>query len=175
MTRMRTIAALLASALLTACASYDGRGLEPGRSDHMDVLRLMGPPAQQWDDADGGRQLAYPRGPAGVHTYMVRIDAAGKLASIENVLKEERFAAIKEGMQPEEVLRLLGPVYPVRGTTYFPARDELVMEWLYCDSWSERSRFYVLFDGTTRTVRSTMSINDPECRGRLLDICWCGR
>lgn len=174
MSRIRPIIALLGLALLTACAGYDGRGLKPGESDLAEVLRLMGPPARQWTDADGGSQLAYPRGSAGVHTYMLRIDAAGKLQSIENVLTPERFAVVTEGMQAEEVLRLLGPVDPARGTTYFPARDELVLEWLYCDPWSQRSRFYVLFDGTTRTVRSTMSLNDPECRGRQIDSCWCG-
>ena len=34
----------------------------------------MGAPAMRWREADGGERLAYPRGPAGFHTYMVETD-----------------------------------------------------------------------------------------------------
>jgi hypothetical protein len=173
MQRLRMIAGLILLLLLASCASYEGRGLKPGQSGREEVLRLMGAPALQWHEADGGSRLAYPRGPMGLHTYMVSIDAQGRLQGIENVLTVEHFARVEAGMRPEEVLRLLGPVDPARGTTYFAARDELVWEWLYCDPWNRRSRFYVLFDGTARTVRSTMSVDDLECERSMIG-CWCG-
>lgn len=172
--RLRAFAGWLVLVLLAGCAGYDGRGLRPGQSDEEAVLRLMGPPALRWEDADGGSRLAYPRGPLGLHTYMLRIDRAGRLSSIENVLTPEHFARIEKDMRAEEVLRILGPVDPVHGITYFAARDELVWEWLYCDSWNQRARFYVLFDGSARTVRSSMSLPDPDCLGGDLGNCWCG-
>lgn len=123
----------------------------------------MGPPALEWAHTDGSRRLAYPTGPFGVHTWMVQIAPDGRLERIENVLTEEHFARIKPGMSMEDVLQILGPVAPSGGVTYFERRDELVREWLYCPDWRRLSRFYVLFDGTTGKVRSTMSLMDFEC------------
>ena len=110
----------------------------------------------QWTLPGGGRQLAYPRGPAGYETFMVHLDAAGRLERIENVLDMTHFARIQPDMTQAEVLQLLGPSQP-QWTAYFKARDELVWEWRYCDSWREAARFDVLFDATKKTVRSTMS------------------
>jgi len=173
MIRPRALAGLLFTLLLTACAGYDGRGLRPGQSGEEEVLRLMGPPALRWEDADGGSRLAYPRGPQGLHTYLVRIDPAGRLLGIENLLTPAHFARVERGMRPAQVERILGPVDPAHGVSYFPARDELVWEWRYCAPWSQRARFYVLFDGSARVVRSTMSLDDPECLGGRLSGCWC--
>ena len=47
-------------------------------------------------------------------------------------------------------------------TVYFEARDELVWEWRYCDDWGEPARFNVLFDGTSRRVRSTLSLTESQ-------------
>ena len=147
--------------LLAACAGYGGSGLKAGEDGQADVIRVMGIPAMQWADADGSRQLAYPRGPMGVHTYMAHIGPDGKLQRIENVLTLETFARVRPGMNLEQVLRLLGPSEP-SGTAYFKARDELVWEWRYCDPANELARFVVLFDGTQRTVRSTMKQTEAQ-------------
>ena len=64
------VAALFSAFLMTACASYNGRGLLAGVATVRDVMAVMGEPALRWQDADGSQQLAYPRGPAGYHTYM---------------------------------------------------------------------------------------------------------
>lgn len=163
---------LLLLAGLTACV---GQPLRPGMDYEDAVLRQMGPPVLEWTHADGSRQLAYPRGPFGVHTFMVRIAPDGRLESIENVLTEEHFARVTPGMSMEEVLRLLGPVDPSSGVSYFARRDELVWEWLYCPDWRRLSRFHVLFDGTTGKVRSTMSLIDLECERFWPGGCGCAR
>ena len=148
---------------VAGCASYAGRGLTPGVATLPEVLATMGAPAMQWREADGRQQLAYPRGPEGVHTFMVHLDTAGKLVRIENVLDERHFARIVPGVStPEDVLRLLGPSTP-QWTAYFMARDERVWEWLFCDSGGYQARFDVLFDGTTNIVRTTFS--RPDYRG----------
>ncbi len=147
--------------LLAACAGYAGRGLMPGVAGEAEVRAVMGAPAMRWTLPDGGAQLAYPRGPAGFHTYMAFFDAAGRLERIVNVLDSAHFARVRPGMTQDEVLRLLGPSQP-QWTAWFPARDELVWEWRYCDSWNEAARFDVLFDGATKTVRSTLTWTESQ-------------
>jgi len=155
---------LLISSLivLSACASYSGRGLNPGEAGLSDVLRVMGEPAMRWPDADGREQLAYPHGPEGMQTFMVFIGADGRLERIEGVLDTEHFARIRNGQSDKaEVLRLLGPSQ-TQWTAYFKARDELVWEWRFCDSWNEVAKFDVLFDATTGIVRSTYQRPDLD-------------
>jgi len=147
---------LLLTLVLAACASYNGAGLRPGVARLEDVVRLMGKPAMRWQDPDGSIQLAYPRGPAGIHTFMVRLGPDGRLQSIVNVLNEAGLARIRPGMTKEQVLRILGPPDYSR-TAYFKARDELVWDWRACTHNVNIERIYVLFDATTGTVRSTMS------------------
>lgn len=141
--------------LLTACASYDGRGLRPGASDAADVLEVMGSPALRWADADGAQQLAYPRGPAGFHTFMVHLRPDGRLRSIQNVLDLPHLAQVTTGMSKEQVLRTLGPP-DERLTAYFSARDELAWDWRFIEGFQQPMRMIVLFDATAGTVRSTM-------------------
>src|SRR5471030_1769427 len=124
-THMKHWIALLASMLLAACASYSGSGLNPGEARLEDVQSLMGPPAMRWQEADGSIQLAYPRGPGGYHTFMVKLRPDGRLQSIVNVLEEDGFAQIHAGLAKEQVLRVLGPP-DYSHTVYFKARDELV-------------------------------------------------
>ena len=146
--------AILSVSLISSCASYSGYSLKPGLSGLDDVERVMGKPAMRWQNPDNSLQLAYPRGPSGLHTYMVFIGQDGKLQRIENVLDEKVFARIHPGMTQEEVLRTLGPP---GWTTDYPRRDELEWEWRFCNLWNQAARFDVLFDNANRAVRSTMS------------------
>lgn len=147
---------LLLTLALAACASYSGSGLQPGVARLEDVVRVMGQPAMRWQDPDGSVQLAYPRGPAGNDTFMVRLGPDGRLQSKANVLDEAGLARIRPGMTKEQVLRVLGP--PDHGrTAYFKARDELVWDWRACTHNVNIQRIYVLFDATAGTVRSTMA------------------
>jgi len=153
---MKPFLALFSSVLLAACASYSGSALRPGEARLEDVQTSMGTPAMRWQDADGSIQLAYPRGPAGFDTYMVRLGSDGRLQSIANVLDSAGFAHIRPGMTTEEVLRVIGPPDYSR-TVYFKARDELVWDWRFRNDFAEPSRFFVLFDNTSGTVRTAMT------------------
>lgn len=163
-THMKPWIALLASVLLAACASYGGSGLKPGEARLEDVQSLMGPPAMRWQEADGSIQLAYPRGPLGYHTFMVKLGPDGRLQSIVNVLEEDGFAQIHAGLSKEQVLRVLGPP-DYSHTVYFKARDELVWDWRFCSVFGTPSRFQVLFDGTSGAVRTAMSQVEMRNRG----------
>ena len=153
---------LSATLLVSACASYGGNGLKPGESTVAEVEAAMGVPALRWQNPDGSQQLAYPRGPAGFHNFMVTITADGRLRSIENVLDMKHFALIEPGMSEQQVLRILGPAGC--GASYFPARDERVWVWRYLENSRVTAHFMVLFDGKTAAVRSTMSMaSDQIC------------
>ena len=146
--------ALAPLGLISSCASYSGNTLEPGVSTIDDVQRIMGQPAMRWQNPDLSAQLAYPRAPSGLHTYMVLIGQDGKLQSVNNVLDQKFFARIQPGTTKEQVLRTLGP--PGWTTTY-PNRNELEWEWRFCNVFNEAQRFDVLFDNTSGTVRSTLT------------------
>jgi len=152
-------------ALLSACASYSGRGLIPSQATLDDVLKVMGEPAMRWRDADGRQQLAYPHGPEGLQTFMVFVDPDERLERIEGVLDPAHFARIRNGQSDQaEVERLLGPSQS-QWTAYFIARDELVWEWRVCGSRNVVEKFDVLFDATTGIVRSTFE--RPEDSGGM--------
>ena len=141
--------------LLSACTSYSGRTLEAGVSTLPEVVATMGEPSMRWKDDDGREQLAYPRGPYGTQTFMAFMGVDGRLERIEGVLDDKHFARIENGKSDmAAVLRLIGPPTP-QWTAYFKARDELAMEWRFCDAWNQVARLDVLFDATTGIVRST--------------------
>lgn len=169
---MKRLLMIVSTLLLGACAAYSGHTLKPGENLLEDVLRVMGQPAMRWQDADGSTQLAYPRGPMGYHTYMAHIAPDGKLRRIENVMDQKFFALIQAGMTKAQVLRILGPSTP-DWTEYFKARDELVWEWRYCDTWNDAARFNVLFDNAKETVRSTMSLTETQKGLCGKGPCWC--
>ncbi|MBI3479364.1 MAG: hypothetical protein HY016_03255 [Nitrosomonadales bacterium] len=158
---MKLWLALFSALLLGACATYKGQDLKPGEDRLENVLSVMGQPAMRWDNPDGSVLLAYPKGPMGYQTYMASIGTDGKLQQIEKVMNQKSFALIQPGMSKEEVLRILGPS-PASYTSYFKTRDELVLEWRYCNLWNEASRFDVLFDNSKATVRKTMSKTESQ-------------
>ena len=90
---------------------------------------------------------------------MVKLGPDGRLQSNANVLDEAGLARIRPGMTQEQVLRVLGPPDYSR-TAYFKARDELVWDWRACTYNLNIQRLYVLFDATSGTVRSTMSLDE---------------
>ena len=94
---------------------------------------------------------------------MVRLGPDGRLQSIVDVLHEQVFARVHAGLDEDEVLRLVGPADASR-SAYFKARDELSWEWRFREVYGKPARFVVLFDASTRKVRSTLIL--PEYYGR---------
>lgn len=168
---LQKIFILLSVLMVGACATYDGRGLQPGVATIDDVVRQMGEPAMRWRDADGGLQLAFPRGPSGVHTYMAFFAPDGRLSRFDNVLQTRYFAQIVPGRHDRaDILRLLGPPNPA-WTAYFAARDELVWEWQFCDDWSRLARFDVLFDASSGLVRTSYQRRDLRGPDGIAPFC----
>ena len=148
------IATFAVVALLSACAGT-GSYLKPGVATLPEIISEMGEPAMRWQDSGGQEQLAYPHGPVGVHTYMVFVGADGRLQRIEQVLDEAHFARIQIGKSTkEEVLRLIGPSYPVWTVEYKPL-NQIVWEWNFNDRTNQVSRLDIYFDMSTGVVRNT--------------------
>jgi hypothetical protein len=81
--------------------------LAPGASAD-EVQRLLGAPTGRYPLAGGAQRLEYARGPYGKQTWMIDVDAGGRLTSATQVLTERQFNAIRAGATAEEVLRTIG-------------------------------------------------------------------
>jgi len=136
--------ALFSMLLAAGCASYGGRGLEPGKSTAADVRRVMGEPATTCPLADGGQNMIYPRGPGGLDTYNARVDRGGVLRGLQNVLNEDVFETVVNGKTTrQDILCTFGS--PIEAS-YFSARREHVWTYRFRDAWGYPSRFHVLMD-----------------------------
>jgi outer membrane protein assembly factor BamE (lipoprotein component of BamABCDE complex) len=153
--------AFAAVLLLAACATtpYAPTAVRPGDARD-DVLRIMGPPTATYTMPDGHVRLEYNRMPAGRQTFMVDLDAQGRVARWENVLDENHFAAIQPGMDANDVLRLIGP--PTYASQY--RLPEPGITWLYRFETIQRCiLFEVAFDKLTGKVLSGDYPPDPGC------------
>ncbi len=111
---MKAMKSLALALLLAGCASYSGRGLEPGQSSAAEVEAVMGPAAATRLGPDGETVLWFPRMPYGDGTYAARVGADGRLVAIDQRLTEENIARIERGRTTaDQVLDLVGPPYRV--------------------------------------------------------------
>lgn len=104
---MRRLIAVLAAALAAGCAGYSPSDVKPGQTAE-EVARSMGPPTARYSLPDGRQRIEYARGPMGKHTYMIDLDAQGRVTGWEQVLTERNFESVAPGMTREQVLLKLG-------------------------------------------------------------------
>ena len=160
---IRRLAPILASLALAGCAMrpYSPSGV-PAGAPREDVLRIMGPPTATYTMPDDHERLEYNRMPFGKQTFMIDLDAAGRVAHWENVLDENHFAAIQPGMDAHDVLRLIGP--PTYTGQYRLPRPGIT--WLYrYEAIPKCQLFEIAFDAATGTVLSGDYPPDPACPG----------
>jgi hypothetical protein len=100
-------AAAAACAVLAGCTSYGPRGVRAGQTAQ-EVAQAMGPPTGRYELAQGGTRLEYARGPFGKHTYMIDLDAQGRVLRSQQVLTENNFNGVQAGLTRDELLRHLG-------------------------------------------------------------------
>lgn len=103
--RSTVMSCLVAILVLAACASVDPGGLKPGAS-LSEITKQMGEPRATYPLANGGKRLEF-RG-TGAQTFMMDVDASGKLIQSVQVLNETNFRNIVAGMTREQVLATLG-------------------------------------------------------------------
>ncbi len=154
-------AAVLGAALLAGCAAVGLARLEPGRSTEADVRQVLGDPAATYANADGSRQLAFPRGPEGLQTYMAFVAADGRLIRVDQVLSEAQFGRISAGQTTAgEVERLVGPPWRKQD---FPNKQATAWDYVIRDSWDYTVDFSVMVgrDGVvTEKVHARRSRGD---------------
>ena len=164
MNPLKSLSSLLAGLfVLAGCASYSGSSLVPNAASKAEVRQLMGEPAAIHNGGSGEAAVEsweYPRGPLGRHTYMVRFDARGTVASIDQVLTVAQTAKITWGQATrDDVRKLLGRpagVYPVR------SGGEL---WDYAamsDGYPRKIRIVVSFDTGGHAVSGGESFDWEE-------------
>jgi hypothetical protein len=149
------MAGLLAALVLAGCASPNPAGLKPGAS--VDEIRTqMGTPRATYALSNGGTRLEF-RG-SGARTYMVDVDASGRLVSWVQVLNENNFGNIEAGMTREEVLKILGQ--PDDVSNVGRQRDEI---WSYHFQNTQCQWFQVSFGSDGRTARGGARALTPTC------------
>jgi hypothetical protein len=149
--RPTLLAAVLTAALAAACASFDGRGLVPGKSTQAEVEALMGAPAQQLALPGGETALYFSRLPEGRAMFVVTVGPDGVMKSIEQRLVRKNLAGIVAGASNREDVRsLFGP--PGR-TGHLALQEREWWEYKYFD-YEERRVIWVQFsgDGVAREV-----------------------
>ena len=108
MPRTRASSACSAVALLAlaGCAGYSPGDLRAGATE-AELRARMGEPTGRYALPQGSL-VEYARGPMGKHTYMVELDAAGRVAGWQQVLTEANFESVAAGAASTAVRQLLG-------------------------------------------------------------------
>jgi outer membrane protein assembly factor BamE (lipoprotein component of BamABCDE complex) len=156
-------AVVAALAALAACTTYPFApdAITTGEA-RADVLRVMGPPTATYAMPGGHERLEYNRMPFGRKTYMIDLDASGRVARWEQVLDEQHFQQVVPGMHRADVLRLIGP--PTYTGQYHLPRPGIT--WLYrYEAIPKCQLFEVAFDAAAGTVISGDYPPDPACPG----------
>jgi hypothetical protein len=99
------LTALAAAAVLAACAAPSAIDLRPGAT-MAEIQKQMGNPVATYALPEGGKRLEF-RG-AGARTYMVDVDATGKMVQAVQVLNTDNFRNVVAGMTREQLLMTLG-------------------------------------------------------------------
>jgi len=110
--RLASMAAL--AALVGACMTPPPT---PGQSRD-EVLRTWGTPTARYDRAPGAQRLEYATGPYGRTTWMIDLDATGRVSSARQVMTEPflmDFQGRLPGMPSRELLFNLGTPGERRG------------------------------------------------------------
>jgi hypothetical protein len=142
--------------LCAACAGLQPQQVRVGQSE-AEMLAAMGRPTGRYPLADGAQRVEFARGPAGRVTWMVDLDAAGRVLQVEQVLDAAHFAQVEDGMSRDALLRLLGR----------PA--EVQREWQQRETWSWRYEtndclwFRVTLDADGRVRGGGAHMTDPAC------------
>ncbi len=120
------VCALLSAIGLTACDYFNVRELQPGVSTALEVRERFGPPHMEWRNEDGSITWEYSRQPEGIDCYMITIGPDDILREIDQVLNEATFARVQNGMNGDQVRRLLGKP---ASSQFFRQKNETVWEW----------------------------------------------
>lgn len=137
----RLLCVLVAFGLLAGCATPDS--IKPGESE-VDVRARFGRPDSEFVLPEGGRRLEYNRGEFMQRSWMVDIDARGRVEQIDQVRDEDHFARLKPGVDDQATTRrALGTPYKIE---YYPPSKLTAWLYPYRESGVWNSVMAVMFD-----------------------------
>ena len=154
-----SIVCVFAAFLLSACSGYAPPANLSGLTADQ-LVAQMGPPETRRAIDGGGTRLEFPRGPYGLHTWFVDLDATGRAVRAEQVLTEQNFNRILPGMAQEDVRQLLGRPSEVQGLAR--ARG-VVWSYRYENPFCDWFQVELLLQ---QQVRSAGYGKPPECEQR---------
>lgn len=143
----RVFAGFALALLLAGCAANIRSDATPG-----DVTAALGSPKDVYKLKDGSTSWEYPTSPLGLTTTLVRFDAKGGLLYVSQVLTDENFHRIQNGMTEESIRAMIGP--PWRKVA-FERQQQTAWDYLYRDNWGYRVEFSVLFNPAGEVVGKT--------------------
>ena len=146
---------LVAAVVLAGCASVSPGDLKPGASAD-EIRAQLGTPRARYALPNGGKRLEF-RG-RGARTYMLDVDASGRLVSSAQVLNTDNFRNIVPGMTQEQVLMTLGQP----DETSFIGRQRNAV-WSYNFQNIECQWFQVPFGSDARTTGAGVRTLTPAC------------
>ena len=147
-------------AALLGCATPKPDRVQPGQAEP-ELLAAMGAPTGRYPLVDGTQRLEFAQGPLGVRTWMVDLDAQGKVLRIRQVMDSHYFDQVQDGMSRDALLRLLGRPASRQG------------EWQNRETWSWRYANYdclwvrVTLDASGKVWGGASTLPDPACDARL--------
>lgn len=142
------------------CATFKPQDLRVGQSE-AELQRLMGNPTAQYTMPSGNTRLEFASGPQGRVTWMVDLDAHGRVAQAQQVLNEKHFLEVQrnfETMDAKDLRRTLGRPADVRGGGW---QGGQVWSWRYPTNECFWFQVSILDSGKLRDG-GTYGI-DPQC------------
>lgn len=152
----------IAIAALGGCASsFQPQAIRPGQSEAEVLQRMGGPPTGRYPGPNGQTRLEYATGPYGRVTWMVDLDASGRVIEARQVLEEWNFIWFQQNAGGRDATW-------VRYQLGRPS-EVLPLGWLGGQLWAYRYPTYeclwfvvtVNKDGSLRDVGSYGT--DPRC------------
>jgi hypothetical protein len=123
------LSAMVAVLWLASCAGYGPVGVQAGQTEAQ-VVQVMGQPTGRYAMPGGAQRLEFARGPYGRHTYMIDLDAQGRVVQVDQVLDTWHFATVLPGQTSDEVLRALGRPSERAGSM----RNGQIWSWRYANN-----------------------------------------
>ncbi len=150
---------------LAACAGFGPPALLAGQGE-AEVQQRLGTPTARYAMPQGHTRLEYATGPKGRETWMVDLDAAGRVREWHQALEEPRlhaFQARAPGLSIDELLRTLGRPAERQGVARVAGRPGEVWSWRYVTN--ECLWYQVSIADDRRVVDAGFGI-DPRCDAR---------
>lgn len=141
---------------LAGCAALEYPLAQPGQTEAQAVAGI-GPLTARYALPAGRERLEFAKGPYGRYTWMVDLDAQGRVASVQQVLAPAQFAQVRDGMPQDELLRLLG----TPADRAAEGHQRLTWSWRYATNDCLWVRVTLGADG--RVIGGAATMTDPRC------------